>query len=84
MPAVTEEARERAKAYAREKYAEEKRNPIDISIIGAYRGPKDENHNLVSEGRDARCVCGERFGPLDFNMDALGRLIEPTLCWRCV
>lgn len=78
MPAVTEEAKERAKASAREKY-ERKKLGYTLDTRGAYRGPPDG-----SDGLDARCVCGERFGSLDFGMDEFGRLIEPTLCWRCV
>jgi hypothetical protein len=84
MPAVTEEARDRAKAHSRAKYAEEKKLIHSIDTRGAYRGPMDGNHKLVSEGRDARCACGELFGPRDFETDSLGRLIEPTRCWRCV
>lgn len=77
-PAVTEEAKDRAKAHAREKYAEEKKLAHFIDTRGAYRGPKDGN-----EGQDARCGCGELFGVRDFKTDALGRLIEPDRCWRC-
>ena len=79
MPAVTEEAKDRAKAHAREKYAEEKKLAHSIDTRGAYRGPGGGD-----EGQSANCAgCGELFGPRDFEIDAVGRLIEPTLCWRC-
>ncbi len=78
MPAVTEEAKDRAKASAREKYAQEKKLAHTIDTRGAYRGPPDGN-----EGQDARCACGELFGSRDFETDEFGRLIEPDRCWRC-
>jgi len=79
VPAVTPEARERARAAARAKYAEEKRNPIEISTLGAYRGPRDG-----TEEKDSLCPgCGKRYMPEDFSLDEYGNTVEPFLCLSC-
>lgn len=84
MPARSEEARERAKAAARAKYAEDREQHRRVDIKGFYRGPR-ENGELESEGQDPGCCpgCGDLYKPQDFTTDRDGILQEPTLCVGC-
>lgn len=78
MPARTPEAKERAKAAARERYAREKALEHPISTEGAYRA------RGLGEGKNALCPgCGMRYSEQDFQVDEFGNAIEPTLCLAC-
>ena len=80
MPARTEEARERAKAAARDKYASERAEHRRVDIKGAYRGPGNGDEG---EPPNECAGCGERYKPHDYITDTNGSLVEPVLCLSC-
>jgi hypothetical protein len=77
MPAVTEAAKERQRAKARERYRQRK-SKLNIPTVG-YRAKG------CGPGRNGRCVkCKRLMRPEDFRTDVItGLVIEPDLCSRC-
>ena len=67
---------DRKRKVARAKQATERTHTVNVR--DRYQA-KD-----CGAGRDARCPgCGRVYRQSDFETDAHGVVIEPTICWRC-